>query len=224
MRYFKLIKNNTIFGVIDDNNFRKFQKKYGLVLYSDIESAEFIDFQEHFYYAPWINPYPSELKEWNIETIQIEQIQQEEYNILKETLQIQQQIINEQSVEENFEPIIEEPTIQEPEEPNFTLEYVKKVKIAELKRDNQQKLKQGSTITLENGKTYSFSFDNMGLFNLITAMTTQQQSQENITFIIQKMNEFKQQCDQHCEKLITYVNTLDNIVDINNVHYQEQEV
>ena len=63
MRYFKLIKENYIIGVINDYNFRKYQKKHGVVIFSEIKTAEFIEYKGLFYRDRWLDPYPSEIKD-----------------------------------------------------------------------------------------------------------------------------------------------------------------
>ena len=184
MQFFKLIKENNIFGVISNYNFRKYQKKYDRIIFSDINSAEFIEYKDLFYRDSWLDPYPPEANgKITVEYIDIKEINQEEYNILKETLETEKQIQEqEQPAEEQIlPPAVEEE--QTPIEPDITLQYVKKVKIKELQRANQEKIKQGFDITLENGKSYHLAFDNTGLFNLIMTVTAQQESQENISFI-----------------------------------------
>ena len=231
MRYFKLIKDHNIFGVINDNFFRRYQKKHDIIILSPIESAEFIEYNNNFYWANWLKIYPlSLIQKINIFSIGIEEIDQEEYQILQTTLQSEKQIkeqIKEQQqqllIQEKEKDLNLEKTEEQLKNPDETLQYVKKVKILELQHDNQKKITQGSDITLENGKTYHFSFDNMGLFNLIATMNAQQESQENISLILQKMNEFKQQCDSYCNNLIQQVQSLDNIKDINDIHYQKKE-
>ena len=222
MRYFKLIKENNIFGVISDGNFRKYQKIRDMIFFSDIKSAQFIEYNGVFYRDRWLDPYPIEMNDkFTIVYIDIKEIDEEEFNILKKTLQIEKQIQEQEQPAEEPEPIIETPE-QEIIEPDITLEYVKKIKIKELQKANQEKINQGSNITLDNGKTYHFSFDNTGLFNLITTMNTQQESQENINFILQKMNQFKEECDSYCNDLIQQVQSLNNIKDIDNIHYEKE--
>ena len=225
MRYFKLIdKNFKIFGIIDESNFRRFQHKHQMILLADIDSSEFIEYNNCFYFDGWMQPYPLEMKQYGISPIRISEIDQEEYQILQKSLQTQQQVINVQNVYVSNQELEIQPQIKQ--QNNFqtdeTLQYVKKVKILELQHDNQKKITQGSDITLENGKTYHFSFDNMGLFNLITTMNTQQESQENISFILQKMNEFKQQCDSYCNSLIQQVQSSKDIKEINDIHYEKE--
>ena len=224
MQFFKLIKENNIFGVISNYNFRKYQKKYDRIIFSDINSAEFIEYKDLFYRDSWLDPYPPEANgKITVEYIDIKEINQEEYNILKETLETEKQIQEqEQPAEEQIlPPAVEEE--QTPIEPDITLQYVKKVKIKELQRANQEKIKQGFDITLENGKSYHLAFDNTGLFNLIMTVTAQQESQENISFILQKMNEFKQQCDSYCNSLIQQVQLCNDIKEVSNIKYQDKK-
>ena len=228
MRYFKLIKDHNIFGVINDNFFRRYQKKHDIIILSPIESAEFIEYNNNFYWANWLKIYPLNLiQKIDIFSIGIEEIDQEEYQILQTTLQSEKQIkeqIKEQQqllMQEKEKDFNLEKIEEQLKNPDETLQYVKKVKILELQRDNQKKINQGFDIILENGKTYHFSFDNMGLFNLITAINIQQESQENISFILQKMNEFKQQCDSYCDNLIQQVKSLTDISEINNIKYNK---
>ena len=221
MRYFKLIKDDTIFGVISNESFRRYQNKYNRIIFTDdIDNAELIKYKDIYYWDNWLNPYPSQLtNKIQIFSIKIEEIDEEQFNILKKALQTEERIVVQQQV---IQPQIQlQPELSQ-EDPDETLEYIKKIKIMELKQDNQKKLKKDFIITLENGKTYHFSFNNMGLFNLITTMNTQQESQENISFILQKMNEFKQQCDSYCNSLIQQVQSSKDIKEINDIHYEKE--
>lgn len=222
MRYFKLIKENNIFGIINDYNFRRFQKKHEMIIFSEISSAEFIEYKGFFYRDNWLNPYPPEIKDKIIiNYIIIDEIDQEEYNILNKALQIEESIREEEPIIES-EPIIEEESPQEENlESDITLEYIKKVKIAEIERDNKQKLEAGFDISLENGELYHLSITSSGLFDLITMLVGF--PQEKSYYLIEKMNQFKQECDNYKNSLIQEVIASENISDVNKIHYYNQQ-
>ena len=221
MRYFKLIKDHNIIGIIDDNNFRKYQKKHKIIVFSNVEDAEFIEYKNQFYWDTWLNPYPAQDLSITISLIKIDEIDEEEYNILKETLQTEQEILLQQQpqVEEPQPPM---PPQEENPVPDDTLEYVKRVKIAEIQKANQNKLKKGFDIVLKTGvKHISMAQD--GLFNLIV-MLTDPNMQEEKQQIVQEMLNFKNICNAYTDILIQQVNNSVNISDINNIHYKEEEI
>ena len=222
MRYFKLIKDHNIIGIIDDNNFRKYQKKHKIIVFSNVEDAEFIEYKNQFYWDTWLNPYPAQDLSITISLIKINEIDEEEYNILKETLQTEQEILLQQQpqIEEPQPPI---PPQEENPVPDDTLEYVKRVKIAEIQRANQNKLKKGFDIVLKTGEIKHISMAQDGLFNLIV-MLTDPNMQEEKQQIIQEMLNFKNICNAYTDILIQQVNNSVNISDINNIHYKEEEI
>ena len=224
MRYFKLIKDHNIIGIIDNDNFRKYQKKHKIIVFSDINNAEFIEYKNQFYWDNWLNPYPAQDLSIIISSIKIEEIDEEEYNILKETLQTEQKILlQEQPQVEELQP----PALIQEEEPviipDDTLEYVRKVKIAEIQKANQNNLREGFDIILKNGETKHISMAEEGLFNLIV-MLTDPDIQEEKQQIVQKMTTFKNICNSYTNSLIQQINYLTNISDINNIRYEKEVI
>ena len=54
MSYYKLINGQNIVGVVSLNDFRKYQAKHGLVLFSDIETAQYVEFKGVYYRDSWL--------------------------------------------------------------------------------------------------------------------------------------------------------------------------
>ena len=140
----------------------------------------------------------------------------DEYDILKETLQIEQEIQIEKPVQMELNSLF-----QENINSDITLEYVKHVKVAELQYKNKLKLEEGFDIQIDKNQTYHVSFTSTGLFNLISILINSN-SEDKKYLILQKMNEFKQQCDSYCNSLIQQVKSAKNIQEVSNIYYEKE--
>lgn len=85
MDYFKLINEQIIIGVITEDNFRKYQTKHGLILLSDEENAQFVEYKNVYYYDDWFRPLPNDSNVKRI-FVDIIKISKDEYENLKAQL------------------------------------------------------------------------------------------------------------------------------------------
>lgn len=98
MTYYKIIKDDKIIDV--NNQFFKFLKKHLIAVSCDPNVAEAIRSSDgKFYTTNWLKPLPSEVQ---LETVKAVVILEEEYNLLKNRLSIEEVVIS-QPVEITYE-------------------------------------------------------------------------------------------------------------------------
>ena len=108
MTFYKIIKDNK---VIDANNkFFKFLKKRLIPISCDSNDAEVVVSSDgnKYYTADWMKPAPAQL---NVELVKVFIISEEEYNSLKEQLELNEVIVIEpvQTEETTTTEVIEQP-------------------------------------------------------------------------------------------------------------------
>lgn len=97
MTFYKIIKDNKVIDV--NNKFFKFLKKRLIPISCDSNDAEVVISSDgnKYYTADWMKPAPAQL---NVELVKIFIISEEEYNSLKEQLQLNETIVVEPVQEE----------------------------------------------------------------------------------------------------------------------------
>lgn len=111
MNYFKLINGQIIIGIITGDNFRKYQPKHGLILLSDEENAQFVEYKNIYYYDDWFRPLSNDSGISRI-LVDIIKISEDEYNNLK--TQLDEGDIPEDDSLEEVVIIEEQPNEEEP--------------------------------------------------------------------------------------------------------------
>lgn len=56
MNYYKLINGETFVGIATQYDFREYQKKHGILLACDEETAQYVQVEESLYHAEWMKP------------------------------------------------------------------------------------------------------------------------------------------------------------------------
>lgn len=95
--------------------------------------------------------------------VTVDQITEEEYNAIFETIEKGEEV-------EVIDEPIEEPVVQEPQEEEstvVTVDYVRKLKLAEISRACNQAIVSGVDIILSDGETHHFSLTEQDQSNLI---------------------------------------------------------
>lgn len=228
MNYYKLINGKNIVGIGLSLDFRKFQKKHGVILFCDEQFAQYIQYKDTLYHDDWMLPVTTDLYEY--ESAKVIEIDEDEYNTLKTSLEIEDEIL--------IEP--ETPTEQEPEyvdpDTEITVEYVKGVKIAEMNNTCNQTITNGFDVMLSDGETYHFSLTTQDQLNLITlsSMVASGETQipyhadgelckfysaEDINTIITMATQFKTFQVSYFNALKAYIETMDDIETISSVTY-----
>ena len=225
MKYFKLIDNNMIIGVVTSSNFMKYLPIPDCYARANEETGEFVAYRGKFYRSTWMRPYqkPSQYTEVNIINIT-----EEEYNILFESLKENEEIVNpEQYEEEEREEYIDPMIIG-------TIEFVRTSKLNEMSRICRTTIESGIDLEIR-GETKHFSLTTQDQLNLISAQTMAQTqtlipyhadgeetdfyTNEEINQIAEAAAAFKVQHTTYYNSLKTYINALETIEEISAITY-----
>lgn len=226
MNYYKLINDNTIFGVVTENAFVKYSPQADSYIHATDQDGEYVGYKSHFYRDRWMQPV--QLIE-RFEQVTISQISEEEYLILKKTFETNEEII----IEPDEEP--EQPVIpNESENPDITVEFVRSSKINEMSRACRQAIENGIDIEVK-GETRHFSLTTQDQLNLMNLSTMAQTSDiipyhadgeqciyytaAEINEIIAAMNKHKIYHTTYYNALKAYINSLETIEEISAITY-----
>ena len=133
-------------------------------MYCDIEQAQYILLNDTLYHADWQLPLSSNI---DYQSVEIEEITENEYEILKETLETNAQIEIEEP-EDIQNDMVEE--IQE--EIELTAAFVKQSKITEMSKECEKLITEGFDVELSDGKAHHFSMTIQDQLN-IAALSVQ---------------------------------------------------
>lgn len=227
MKYYKLINDNTIIGVINSNNFIRYQIINKLFIGANEDTGEFVDYNGQLYRALWMKPiqYNPPIK---YKIIEIVQISEEEYNIL--TPAIENYPIEIEEVQDEIIPT----NINQQED--ITLEFVKSSKIAEMSRTCNQVIEAGFDLQLSDGNIHHFSLTTQDQINLISLGSMAANGMEaipyhadgeicrfytaeEITTILAQATAFKIYHTTYYNALKNYINSLDTIEAIAAITY-----
>ena len=127
MTFYKIIKDNKVIDV--NNKFFRFLKKRLIPISCDSNDAEVVISSDgnKYYTADWMKPAPAQL---NVELVKVFIISEEEYNSLKEQLELSEVIV--------IEPVQEEEVITTTEVLEQPREVEKVVNIRELYEEIRQ--------------------------------------------------------------------------------------
>ena len=227
MKYYKLIQDDTILGVVTSNNFISFSPTANCFLKSDEEHGEYISYKGQLYRSTWMQPIT---KPMNFISLHITTITEEEYNIYMQAIQNNEIII--ETPDEDVEEEIEEEYINESD--IISLEFIRASKLSEMSRTCRQLIEAGFDIELRNELRH-FSLDTQDQLNLIS-LSAMAQTQELIPYhadgemcifytaeemnqIIETATRFKIYHTTYYNALKGYINALDNIADIAAITY-----
>jgi len=147
MNYYKLIRNETIFGVATSDDLRKHQKKHNVFLPAADAEAEYVQFGDDLYRDKWMQPVTTSFGE----EITVRAISEEEHKTISEALADSKEIA--------LTPPIVEETAEEPIETAVgadTVELVRRSKLKELSLACTKAITDGFDLALD-GKTHHFS-------------------------------------------------------------------
>lgn len=148
--YFKIIRDDNIVGIASDFNLRKHQPKHNLILFADIETAQYVDVDGRLYRDNWLRKPTSD----KIEFIEAEivSIEEDEYNALQEAFETVGEIAIEPEPEPEPEPI-------DTDDPDATLEFVRNAKIEQMSRICRETIINGVDVVLSDGESHHFSLE-----------------------------------------------------------------
>ena len=225
MKYYKLINDNTLIGVIHSGAFVKESANGARLFYSDEVRGEFVDYNGLLYRDYWMVPTQSSR---NYTLINIIEITKEEYDTIKTAIDNNETIIID---DDDDEPYVEPEPV---EDPDITVEYVRESKLREMSITCRQIIEAGFDLELR-GENHHFSLDTQDQLNLISlsAMAQTQQlipyhadGEQCIFYTNEEMNEivetataFKIYHTTYYNALKGYINSLETIQDIAAIQY-----
>lgn len=229
MKYYKLLNYIDFIGVATSFDLRKYQTKHGILLTSDEQAAQYIQFDGELYRDDWFAPVVTGALSYN--TVKIVAIEKDEYDILFRAIEAGKEIKTE----------VHEPEVQK-EEPQadpveeVTIDFVKKSKISEMSAACQETITQGFDIILSDGKSHHFSLTVQDQLNLITLSSAiaggetqaiyhadgelcREFSADDITKIFNAADAFKTYHLTYYNALKGYIGGMDSIEEIGGVDY-----
>ena len=221
MKYFKMIDNNTIIGVVSSNDFIRYQAFNDCFLHCDETTGEYISYNGKLYRSTWMQPI--KLHQNYIELITLE-ITKEEYDIFRAAIDNNETIVIDG---DNDEPV-------EEEDISIEFEFVRSSKIQEMSYECRKTIEAGFDLELQ-GAIHHFSLttqDQLNLMSLSTFAQTQTlipyhadgeecvfYSAEDINKIIETATNLKIYQTTYYNSLKTYINALETIEEIAAIEY-----
>ena len=98
MKYYKIIKDNNIIGVVNSTNFIRYKIRNHSYASADETTGMFVDYLGKFYRSTWMYPIPNEAS-IQLEQALIIEITQEEYDTLHEAIDNEEEIIDDTEYE-----------------------------------------------------------------------------------------------------------------------------
>lgn len=197
-------------------------------MYCDIEQAQYILLNDTLYHADWQLPLNSNI---DYQSVEIEEITENEYEILKETLETNAQI----EIEEPED--IQNDTVEEiQEEIELTAAFVKQSKIAEMSKECEKLITEGFDVELSDGKAHHFSMTIQDQLNIATLSVQiasgndsipyhadgelcQYYSNADMTAIVMSATAHKTYHTSYYNSLKNYIESLRSIDKISSIEY-----
>lgn len=226
MKYYKLLSDEFI-GVVTSSDFVRENPNNGWLLTSNESLGQFVSFENKLYRDYWMQPIPNNTRAFT--RVDIREITKEEYDILYEAIEHNEPVIIDD--DDNDEPYVPEPIIEEPDE---ILEFVRTSKINEMSATCRHTIENGFDLELR-GETHHFSLDTQDQLNLIS-LSAMAQTQEYIPYhadgescifytaeemgqIVATATSFKIYHTTYYNALKAYINSLDTIEAISAIEY-----
>lgn len=220
MKFYKIIQDDTILGVVDVNNFVRYQSYPSILLRSLIKDAHFVLFKNILYHAGWLHDVSNVPLDY-IEA-DIISISETEYDLLREALEKEDDLTAGPSIEmDNFynnETVIPTPDIETvPEEP--TTEYIRSVKLLEMKNASQQAITDGFDVVLLDGASHHFSLTPVEQLNILRLKLRMIDGENNLPYhAVGEASQFYSGID-----ILSIASGMDNHIDYHNVYYNSLE-
>lgn len=232
--YYKVVYDKNVIDVLDNLTYILYQPLHNIYLICDSEDSACgiqSSTQETFYHIDGMTEFPVT----DFKTVKLIEIDEEEYETLKEALGLNEEIIYEPD-----EPVEEEEVEVEPTDEeilyNNTLEMVRAQKIKKMSEICGQVITNGVDVELSDGNTYHFSLTIQDQLNLMTLADTIVSGEELIPYhadgelckyyeaqdiltIVQTAKNFELFQVTYFNALRAYIEALDSIEDIGAVEY-----
>ena len=233
MRYYKLIKNNNIIGVITSNDFIVYSPITDCYLSATDLTGEYAVYKNKLYRSSWMQPIKQESQ---YEEVLIITITEEEYNSFIEALKVQDEIDNINTQEEEEEKAIEAVIAQMQIDPidQLSIDFIRSSKLLQMSQACHHTIEEGFDLEIR-GENHHFSLtiqDQLNLMSLnsitkINSLIPYHADGEETTFytaeeinqIITAAADYKNYQTAYYNSLKTYINTLDTIEAIAAITY-----
>lgn len=227
MKYYKIIDNNQIIGVVSSKAFVQYIPVAECFARCNETKGEYISYSNRLYRDSWMNPTKA-----NIEFIQayIVNINKDEYDTLYDAFKNNEQLVIEDNTqrEDIIQPIIIDPSEE------VTIDFIRQSKINEMSYACRQAIENGIDI-IAQGKTRHFSLttqDQLNLMSLNVMAQTQDiipyhadgeqciyYTAEEIKQIVATANAHKIWHTTYYNALKAYINSLETIEEISVITY-----
>lgn len=227
MKYYKIIYDNQIIGVVSSKNFIQYIPAADCFSRCNETKGEYVSYNGQLYRDSWMNPTTID---YNFIEARIISISQEEYNIYAEAIEQNEIIENDEPEDQPIDDVIIEP------DPNDTLsiEFIRASKINAMSYKCKEAIESGIDINIR-GENQHFSLTIQDQLNLMGLnILTQTQSlipyhadgaeqmfytADEIKEIITAANDLKNYHLTYYNSLKSYINTLNTIEEIAAVEY-----
>ena len=227
MKYYKIVQDNTIVGVINSDDFIRYQAVNKLFIGADESTGDFINYNNKTYRSLWMKPLE---QEFNIpyEIANVLEISENEYNELYKAME-KNETIQEETEEENLIP---SNNIIIPD--TSSLDFIRSSKLKEMSYECRITIESGIDMEIR-GETKHFSLSAQDQINLMNFSVTAQADDlipyhadgeectfytaEEIKQIAAAANTFKIYHTTYYNALKNYINALDTIEDIAAITY-----
>lgn len=226
MNYYKIYTDNAFIGIVCSNEYVTYQPQNNTLSLSNDQVGQFVEYKGKLYRDTWMKPLPENIS-YEYFMVIVEPITEEEYNILYDSIEHNEEIYNgkEQEPEIPYEP---------PAPNTTTLEFVRISKINEMNYQCQQTIINGFDLEICGG-THHFSLttqDQLNLMNLNVMAQTENMipyhadgeevifyTSEEIKEIVSAANAFKIYQTTYFNALKSYIQVLETIEEIAAITY-----
>ena len=156
MKYYKIFTDTTFIGIATSYNFLTYQEQNRMLSITDEDSGQFIEYKGKLYRDTWMSRLPE--KNYNFTMVTIQNISEEEYNTLQQSIAKDEIIVIDIP---EVEPIV----IPEPE--NITLEYIQGAKIREMSAACRNAIYAGFDVALDSSGPSHFSLTEQDQLNIM---------------------------------------------------------
>lgn len=172
MKYFKLVENNAIIGVVTSRDFMHYEPLSDCYLRTDEQTGEYVTYNGRFYRSGWMQPYILNTKH---KEVSILEITASEYEIYKTAFETNSIIENAQELQPDIVP--EQPANIIDQE---SLDFLRQSKISEMSLQCRRTIEAGVDVELRM-ETKHFSMDTQDQLNLMS-LGVMAQTQELIPY------------------------------------------
>ena len=227
MKYYKIIDNNQIIGVVSSKAFVQYIPIAECFARCDETKGEYVSYSNKLYRDAWMSPTKADIE---FIEVHIMNIQKDEYDTLYQAFKTNEELVIEDNTqrEEPYQPIIINP------DEEITIDFIRSSKIAEMSYICRTTIESGIDLEIR-GEIKHFSLTTQDQLNLMSAQTMAQtqtlipyhaDGEETDFYTKEETNQlaeaaaaFKMQHTTYYNSLKTYINALETIEEIAAITY-----